>query len=199
MTENEAIHSPRTLCLVSSQVFSLLESLPWLMMTMAVFGLGLGSTMGLYNLIMARFMGIENLPPIFGASSLALAVGFITVGPLIGEFPSWLLYSKHFYVTEACVLMEFGSAFLFCTKIFAHLSFSWLSLPLSSQSYAIPALTCICHPQVWFVTSVEATPSVCGSCRVTYSPASSCGCSCRLPRLTTGERQRRRWWWPCDS
>lgn len=65
-------------------VFPLLGSLPWMMAAMVTFGLGVGTTMGLYNLSMVRFMGLENLAPVFGASSFALAVGFITVGPLIG-------------------------------------------------------------------------------------------------------------------
>lgn len=88
---------------MSPKVFSLLESLEWMLATMVTFGVGIGTTMGLYNLVMVRFMGLENLAPVYGASSLALAVGFITIGPLIGECPSRRLLS----VSEASVLVDF--------------------------------------------------------------------------------------------
>lgn len=78
----------RTDCVVSPQVFPLLRSVSWMMVAMATFGMGIGIPMSLYNLVMVNFMGLENLAPVFGAAGFTLAVGFTTVGPLIGKFPS---------------------------------------------------------------------------------------------------------------
>nr|XP_053646666.1 uncharacterized protein LOC128698475 isoform X3 [Cherax quadricarinatus] len=71
--------------------FSLLSVFPlllefelrWLMVTMAVWGCGIGTTMGLYTLVMIKFMGLENLGAVYGASSLTVGFGFLSIGPLI--------------------------------------------------------------------------------------------------------------------
>lgn len=52
---------------------------------MAVWGCGVGAFMGLYNLIMIRYMGMKKLPSMYGASSLLNGLGFITIGPLLGK------------------------------------------------------------------------------------------------------------------
>lgn len=52
---------------------------------MGMLGLGIGSSMSLNTLIIINIMGLENLPPVFGASSLTVGVGFIALGPVIGE------------------------------------------------------------------------------------------------------------------
>lgn len=69
---------------VSTLVFPLLESVPWLMVTMTIVGAGVGITMGLYNLVMVKFMGLDNFAPTFGAVSFTLAVSFLTIGPFVG-------------------------------------------------------------------------------------------------------------------
>lgn len=68
----------------SIMVFPLLESVPWMMAAMTTWGMGVGTTMSLFNLIMVKFMGLENLPPVYGGTSFTLAIGFLTIGPLIG-------------------------------------------------------------------------------------------------------------------
>ncbi|XP_045126659.1 monocarboxylate transporter 2-like isoform X2 [Portunus trituberculatus] len=68
----------------SIMVFPLLESVPSMMVVMTTWGMGVGTTMSLFNLIMVKFMGLENLPPMFGGTSLILASGFLTIGPLVG-------------------------------------------------------------------------------------------------------------------
>ncbi|XP_071521342.1 LOW QUALITY PROTEIN: monocarboxylate transporter 12-B-like [Panulirus ornatus] len=65
-------------------VFPLLSDLGWMMATMAVWGSGVGTTMGLFNLVMVRFMGLDKLAPVFGASSLTIGAGFLFFGPLTG-------------------------------------------------------------------------------------------------------------------
>lgn len=107
----QLVHPPELTALCPPKVFPLLGSLPWIMVAMVTFGLGVGTTMALYNLIMVRFMGLENLAPVFGASSIALAVGFITVGPLIGECHSRSLLNFRLSVTDACVFLEFPFVF----------------------------------------------------------------------------------------
>ncbi|KAK8392067.1 hypothetical protein O3P69_017592 [Scylla paramamosain] len=67
----------------SIMVFPLLESVPWMMVVMTTWGMGVGTTMSLFNLIMVEFMGLENLPLMFGGTSLMMATGFLTIGPLI--------------------------------------------------------------------------------------------------------------------
>ncbi|XP_027210303.2 monocarboxylate transporter 12-B [Penaeus vannamei] len=97
---------------LSSFAFSFISSLTWMTVTMAVWGCGVGAFMGLYNLIMIRYMGMKKLPSMYGASSLLNGLGFITIGPLIGyirdlsgsyQVSLWVLV-----VTEAlCVLLWF--------------------------------------------------------------------------------------------
>ncbi|XP_042228886.1 monocarboxylate transporter 5-like isoform X2 [Homarus americanus] len=96
----------------SSLAFSFLTNATWLMVVMGVWGCGVGAFMGLYNLVMIRYMGIHNLPPMFGAASLLNGLGFITLGPLLGwvrdlsesyAFSIWLLASTQFL----CVLLWF--------------------------------------------------------------------------------------------
>ncbi|XP_042222005.1 monocarboxylate transporter 9-like isoform X2 [Homarus americanus] len=65
-------------------VFPLVKELQWLMVVMAAWGSGVGTTMGLFNLIMVKIMGLENLPPVFGASCLIIGIGFLSLGQLIG-------------------------------------------------------------------------------------------------------------------
>lgn len=65
--------------------FSFIPNLAWMTVTMAVWGCGVGAFMGLYNLIMIRYMGMKKLPSMYGASSLLNGLGFITIGPLIGK------------------------------------------------------------------------------------------------------------------
>ena len=68
------------------------------MVVMTTWGMGVGTTMSLFSLVMVKFMGIENLAPTYGGTSLFLSIGFITIGPLVGEssslslfvFPMWL-------------------------------------------------------------------------------------------------------------
>ncbi|XP_066940755.1 monocarboxylate transporter 12-B-like [Macrobrachium rosenbergii] len=64
--------------------FPFLTDLPWMLAVIGVWGTGVGMNMGLYNLVMISVMGVENLAPVFGATCFMVAVGFITLGPIIG-------------------------------------------------------------------------------------------------------------------
>lgn len=65
--------------------FPLLPSLTWMVVAMGMLGLGIGSSMSLNTLIIINIMGLENLAPVFGASSLTVGVGFVALGPVIGS------------------------------------------------------------------------------------------------------------------
>ncbi|XP_037803296.1 monocarboxylate transporter 9-like isoform X1 [Penaeus monodon] len=84
----------------SMYVFPLLTSLTWMAVTMAATGCGIAANITLNSLIMIKYMGIENLPPLFGSSCLLLGGTFIAFGPFIGfvrdmtesyTFSIWLL------------------------------------------------------------------------------------------------------------
>ncbi|XP_037800952.1 uncharacterized protein LOC119595836 [Penaeus monodon] len=65
--------------------FPLLPSLTWMVVVMGMLGLGIGSSMSLNTLIIINIMGLDNLAPVFGASSLTVGVGFVALGPIIGS------------------------------------------------------------------------------------------------------------------
>ncbi|KAK4310756.1 hypothetical protein Pmani_017695, partial [Petrolisthes manimaculis] len=65
-------------------VFPFVQSPEWLIVTMVLFGCGVGSSMGLHNLVMIDVMGIERLESVYGSTSLSIGIGFIFVGPIIG-------------------------------------------------------------------------------------------------------------------
>ncbi|KAK7066379.1 hypothetical protein SK128_028050 [Halocaridina rubra] len=69
---------------LSTLVFPFLTDQRWIMVVMGIWGCGVGTTMGVYNIVMITVMGLDNLAPVFGASCFMVAVGFITFGPLIG-------------------------------------------------------------------------------------------------------------------
>ncbi|XP_069937943.1 monocarboxylate transporter 9-like [Cherax quadricarinatus] len=82
--------------------------LRWLMVTMAVWGCGIGTTMGLYTLVMIKFMGLENLGAVYGASSLTVGFGFLSIGPLIGLVrDSSDSYAVSMWVLSGVVLTSF--------------------------------------------------------------------------------------------
>ncbi|XP_045135228.1 monocarboxylate transporter 9-like isoform X2 [Portunus trituberculatus] len=62
-----------------------LSSEVWqLMAAGVVYGLGLGFSLSMFNLSIVHYMGLDNLRPTIGILGLAGAVGFPTLGPLIG-------------------------------------------------------------------------------------------------------------------
>ncbi|XP_064116193.1 monocarboxylate transporter 9-like [Macrobrachium nipponense] len=64
--------------------FPFATSLTWMAISMGVWGYGIGSFMGLYNLVMIKYMGAKNLPAMFGAASLLNGLGFISIGSVLG-------------------------------------------------------------------------------------------------------------------
>lgn len=56
-----------------------------LMAAGVVYGLGLGFSLSMFNLSIVHYMGLDNLRPTIGILGLAGAVGFPTLGPLIGK------------------------------------------------------------------------------------------------------------------
>lgn len=65
-------------------VFTFVTDIKWMMAVAGVWGFGVGVNISLFTLVMARIVGVENLAALLGASSLLVAFGFITLGPLIG-------------------------------------------------------------------------------------------------------------------
>ena len=49
-----------------------------------MFGLGLGFSLSMFNLVIVHYIGMENMRPTIGIIGLVAAVGFLTLGPLIG-------------------------------------------------------------------------------------------------------------------
>ncbi|KAG7168114.1 monocarboxylate transporter 12-B-like [Homarus americanus] len=93
---------------LSILVFPFLTELPWLMAAMALFGCGVGANMGLYTLVMIDVMGLDNLPPVFGASCFMVAMGFIILGPIIGIIrDSTNSYSLSIWVVAGMLLTSF--------------------------------------------------------------------------------------------
>lgn len=68
----------------SSLAFTFVTEMTWLMVIMGVWGCSVGVFMGLYNLVMIQYMGVHNLPSMFGAACLLNGLGFISLGPLLG-------------------------------------------------------------------------------------------------------------------
>lgn len=68
----------------ASLIFTFVTDIKWMMAIAGVWGFGVGVNISLFTLVMARIVGVENLAALLGASSLLVAFGFITLGPLIG-------------------------------------------------------------------------------------------------------------------
>lgn len=54
-------------------------------MVIGVWGVSLGVYQGLNKLYMVRLVGLKNLAPMLGSRNLTVALGFTTVGPLLGK------------------------------------------------------------------------------------------------------------------
>ncbi|CAL4107740.1 unnamed protein product [Meganyctiphanes norvegica] len=71
-------------CTVAILGFSLTIDLTLCTILLAVFGAGFGCTFSMYSLVMVEYMGVTNLGATYGASSLMITFGFMTIGPLLG-------------------------------------------------------------------------------------------------------------------
>ncbi|KAG7165898.1 monocarboxylate transporter 6-like [Homarus americanus] len=69
---------------VSTLAFSMVTNIWWQMAIMGVWGCGMGSYMGINNLIIAHYMGLDDMAATLGTMSLLTGVGFIIIGPSIG-------------------------------------------------------------------------------------------------------------------
>lgn len=67
-------------------VFPFLSELTWLLATMAIYGVGTGANMGLFNLVFIQEAGLDNLAPVLGACYLLVALCFVSIGPLVGMY-----------------------------------------------------------------------------------------------------------------
>nr|XP_045625382.1 monocarboxylate transporter 12-B-like [Procambarus clarkii] len=101
----------------SSLAFTYLTNITWLMVTMGVWGCGVGAFVGLYNLVIIHYMTVGNLPPMFGAASLLNGLGFISLGPLLGFVKDvsgsyavsvWVLSSTQFLCVGLWLLMPWA-------------------------------------------------------------------------------------------
>lgn len=74
---------------ITTAVFGFLQDLTHIQIAMVVWGSGVGINIPLTILLMPRYMGAENMGPVFGAHSLFLACSLITIGPLFGLVRDW--------------------------------------------------------------------------------------------------------------
>ncbi|KAK4317888.1 hypothetical protein Pmani_011067 [Petrolisthes manimaculis] len=95
--------------------FTLVDTVVWKAVVMAAWGIGVGSFMGTFNLVMVHYMGFENLTPMLGAAMLCIGTSYISIGPLIG------------YIRDATdsytITMWILAATVFCSFIL------WLFMP----------------------------------------------------------------------
>lgn len=112
--------------------FPFLTSLRWMVVVMGMWGCGAGTFMGLYNLVMIKYMGIKSLPSMFGAASLLNGLGFITIGPLLG----WISEATGSYAISMWVL-----AFTQCICIIL-----WLFMPAAMAWQNRSPVTTSCDP-----------------------------------------------------
>nr|XP_045592716.1 monocarboxylate transporter 4-like [Procambarus clarkii] len=69
---------------VSTLAFSVVAEARWRTFIMGVWGCGVGGYMGLFNLIIVHYMGLDKLASTMGTTLLLVGCGFITIGPCIG-------------------------------------------------------------------------------------------------------------------
>lgn len=63
------------------------------MVTMAVYGIGMGANLGFYNIVIIDVMGVEYLGPVFGTTCFSAAILFLCFGPMIGRVDHVLPHS----------------------------------------------------------------------------------------------------------
>lgn len=56
-----------------------------LFLVMAATGFGVGANMGLFSLIIIDVMGLDNLAPVMGSSTMVIGIGFLCLGPFVGN------------------------------------------------------------------------------------------------------------------
>ncbi|KAK3858738.1 hypothetical protein Pcinc_035094 [Petrolisthes cinctipes] len=95
--------------------FTLVDTVVWKAVVMAAWGIGVGTFMGTFNLIMVHYMGFENFTPMLGAAMLCIATSYISIGPLIG----YIRDATDSYTITMWVL----AATVFCSFIL------WLFMP----------------------------------------------------------------------
>ncbi|CAL4087771.1 unnamed protein product, partial [Meganyctiphanes norvegica] len=104
---------------LSISVFSLVSSLFWLKLAMVIYGMGIGTVMSLFNLVMIEYLGHENLSRIVGATCLANAVGAFTIGPTAG----WIRDSYNSYSLS----LQFFAAISICSFLL------WTLMPMAQR------------------------------------------------------------------
>ncbi|KAG7168845.1 Monocarboxylate transporter 12-B-like 2 [Homarus americanus] len=69
---------------ISTIAFSVVDDIKWQMVAMAGWGCGVGGYMGLFNLIMVHYMGLDKMAPTMGATLVLIGFGSISIGPIVG-------------------------------------------------------------------------------------------------------------------
>ncbi|XP_068241891.1 monocarboxylate transporter 12-B-like [Palaemon carinicauda] len=98
-------------------VFSLLRDINWMIGLMCIYGIGVGSYMCLFSLVMVHYFGLDKLVSMMGATMLVTSISNITVGPMAG------------------LVRDLTGSYAACIWVLAGLSFCsfllWLFMPLA--------------------------------------------------------------------
>lgn len=94
-------------------VFPFMKETRWINVVMGFYGMGVGMNISLNNLIMIKFMGLEKLPSVFGASQIFVGIGFLCAGPVIGLIRDVTQsYAVAIWILSFCVFCSFLVWFL---------------------------------------------------------------------------------------
>lgn len=77
---------------LSSPAFTFLSSVEWLMVTMAVYGFGVGSNFSIFTIVIVNVMGVEYLGPVYGCACFFTGIFFISFCPFLGKLDNVWLY-----------------------------------------------------------------------------------------------------------
>ncbi|XP_064115063.1 monocarboxylate transporter 9-like isoform X2 [Macrobrachium nipponense] len=94
-------------------VFPFMTEIMWINVVMGCYGFTVGMNISLNNLVIIKFMGLENLPSVFGASQVFTGIGFLCAGPVTGIIRDVTQsYAVAIWILSFCVFCSFLLWFL---------------------------------------------------------------------------------------
>lgn len=90
---NQLLSNTLVKCLMTrivSSVFSSLTELKWLAVTAGMIGVSIGIFITMPNLLIVKYMGIENQPATRGVTSISVGFTFLAFGFVIGKYHIFL-------------------------------------------------------------------------------------------------------------